>query len=829
MQLIDRSSLACGCLIVLASMSASCSRSGGPESAGAKGPAASQSSATPTAGTPAAAPAAPASSLPTTLTDVNLAAWDNGGAVEDISGNYGPGYTGRLLIDGQVDPTWKKPIEWSWNPEQQVKYPWEAVFSFYERNSALVGAVTIVPAKEVLSAPRDVEIWVSMDPDPKRYSKVASKTLPAEPGEQTISFTPTEARFVKLRVVSGGHLELASDDLGRQARAKGELEIAEVRILEAARADYVPLLTRAPEAVHWKGSPRDAAQYGLDWVQQAAVDWQVEHQCFGCHVQAQALMAQAVAVKQGYHVSMAGARLLAGQVRSLEQPNGVWRYQGDQTFPDAFGTMALARANELTGETKDPQLFKAVDYLMSQQVADGGINPEGSDEQPPIVQGPFMLNGNGLVGMSWAAAHSPEPKYRQAADRVLAWVATHEPQVTQDKIAKVVALMDSGNAEQKRSAWSVVERLVGEQQADGGWKETPQMDGSNAFATGQVLYAFKRAGVSVRSPSFQRGVDFLLKSQQRDSGTTAGSWRSAHSQSQRKTDFAPTMWAVIGLAGSYGREPVGALQVTKQRGGDPSAHNLEIVLDVSGSMNEKLGDGTRWTTALKSLKQVLDNLPDDLSVGLRVYGHRYSSHSAQTCTDTELIAPIARLDRARLMDAAEKQHPRGETPLIYSILQTLKDLKAAGGGTVVLITDGEESCHGDVRSAAAKIKASGLDVRLNIVGFTLTGQSVAAQLDNLAGSTGGHYYGAQDGAQLVRVVQFSALQRVPYDVLDAKGSVVAAGETSELGRELPVGSYRVRMTVLGQKLEEPVTVAADQTTSLAVAFDDTRLVLRQAR
>jgi hypothetical protein len=821
-----KSSLAWGCLIVLAILGTACSRKGAsPADGTAPKPAAAQG-----AGAPAQSTAQPTSSLPTTLTDVNLAAVDIGGAVEEISGNYGPGYTGRLLIDGRTDPTWKKPIEWTWNTDQQVKYPWEAVFSFYERNSALVGAVTIVPAKDVLSAPREVEIWLSMDADPKRYSKLGAMTLPAEAGEQTISFTPTEARFVKLRVLSGGHLELAGDDQGQQARAKGALEIAEVRILEAARSDYVPLLTRAPEAAHWKGSPRDAAQRGLDWLQQAAVEWQQgQIQCFGCHVQSQALMAQAVALKQGYHISMPAVQALSKMVHTTQLPEGAWPPGVGYAFRGAFGAMALAREKELTGAAQDPQLLKAVDYLMSMQLADGGIDPEGADEQPPIIQGPFMVASNSLVAMSWAATHSKDPKYRQATDRAIAWVATHEPQVTQDKIAKVITLMDYGNADQKRTAWSVVERLVDEQQADGGWKETAQMDGSNAFATGQVLYAFKRAGISVSSPTFQRGVEYLLKTQQGELETGGNFWRPVHSQSRRPSNFAPTMWAVIGLAGAYGKEPVGALQVTKQRGGEPSAHNLEIVLDVSGSMNEKLGDGTRWTTALKSLKQVLDSLPDDLSVGLRVYGHRYSSRSAQTCTDTELVAPIAKLDRERLMNTANQLHPRGETPLIYSILQTLKDLKAAGGGTVVLITDGEESCHGDVRSAAAKIKASGLDVRLNIVGFTLTGQSVAAQLGELAGSTGGHYYGAQDGAQLVRVVKFAALQRVPYDVLDAKGNVVANGETSELSRELPAGSYRVRMNVLGQALEQPATIAADQTKTLSLEVVGNQVVLNESK
>ncbi len=176
-----------------------------------------------------------------------------------------------------------------------------------------------------------------------------------------------------------------------------------------------------------------------------------------------------------------------------------------------------------------------------------------------------------------------------------------------------------------------------------------------------------------------------------------------HTASERPSGYAPTMWAVIGLAGAYGREPTGALQIVRQQGDKPPSRNLEIVLDVSGSMNTKLGDSTRWKTALDMLEDVVSALPEDMNVGLRVYGHRESSKSAQTCKDTELVVSIAKLDRERIVKVASRLKPRGETPLIYSTLQTISDLQKAGGGSVILITDGEESCKGDAKTAAAEI------------------------------------------------------------------------------------------------------------------------------
>ena len=84
---------------------------------------------------------------------------------------------------------------------------------------------------------------------------------------------------------------------------------------------------------------------------------------------------------------------------------------------------------------------------------------------PPIVQGKFMTTANALVAIEWTAAHSEDTKYDVAAERALTWIASNEPETTQDKIFKTIALMHFGIPEQKRSAWSVVETLASEQQA----------------------------------------------------------------------------------------------------------------------------------------------------------------------------------------------------------------------------------------------------------------------------------------------------------------------------------------------------------------------------
>ncbi len=748
--------------------------------------------------------------------NANLAAADMGGAVEELTDNYGPGFTGRRLIDGLLAPTWKLDAPVSAGEMGKMTYPQEIVFSFFEREPAEIEALEIVLPTPATMAPKDIEVWVSKDSPTANFVKVESETLDAKPGVQEVSFSPVEARFVKLRILSGA--------------APEGLEIAEVRVIEADSLGYTPLFARAPLVKFWKGSPREGAQRGLDWLQQAGPVWIKEHGCFGCHVQAQVLMGQAVAYKQSYRVNLRSVRALYEHTREQSSWGGWWNPQASAT---AFGAMGTTYAMEVLGTDKDREYpyvdnglqAEATRRLIENQLEDGSMPVD--EVNPPIVQGKFMTTGNALVAIEWAAEHSDDAQYDTAAERALAWIAANEPETTQDKIFKIIALMHYGTPEQKRTAWSVVETLAAEQQADGGWKENSTSAGSNAIATGQVLYAFKQAGISIHGEMFRRGVDFLLGHQVNDPASLEnGSWAAMNTASEKPSGYAHTMWAVIGLAGAYGPEPTGALKIVKQEGDKPAARNLAIVLDVSGSMNAKLGDGTRWKTALAMLEDVVAELPDDLNVGLRVYGHRHSSKSAQTCKDTELVVPIEKLDRERIIRAASGLKPRGETPLIHSSLQAVSDLKSVGGGSVVLITDGEESCKGDAKAAAAEIQASGVNVTLNIVGFTLTGAAVEAELGALAGSTGGRYYAAQDGAQLSRAVKLAALHRLPYDILDKSGKVLVSGQTSELSRELPPGEYRIRVDALGQALEEPLTIVPDQTTTLRLEVEGDRFVAR---
>ena len=114
-------------------------------------------------------------------------------------------------------------------------------------------------------------------------------------------------------------------------------------IEENASRGYTPFFVLPPMVKSWKGSPREAAQRGLDWLQHAAPAWSAWHGCFGCHVQSQVLMGQAVALNTTI-ASACGPR--AGS-RTSATFNLMAAGGGPRQSATSFGAMGTAYAADL--------------------------------------------------------------------------------------------------------------------------------------------------------------------------------------------------------------------------------------------------------------------------------------------------------------------------------------------------------------------------------------------------------------------------------------------------------------------------------------------------
>lgn len=218
---------------------------------------------------------------------------------------------------------------------------------------------------------------------------------------------------------------------------------------------------------------------------------------------------------------------------------------------------------------------------------------------------------------------------------------------------------------------------------------------------------------------------------------------------------------------------------------DPSAA-IELVLDTSGSMLERMGDQRRIDVAKDVLTTLVRaDLPAGTPVALRWFRQRERS------CDTELGVPFGPLDPDAMIEriASVKVLRSVRTPLAAAIASVADDLaEATGPRVVVIVSDGQESCGGDPTREVRRLRRQGFDVTVNIVGLGLSGED-RRRIRRLAELGGGAYFDARTAAQL-RTALGSAVG-APFDVLDAADEVVARGTINGPALELAPGDYRV--------------------------------------
>ena len=257
----------------------------------------------------------------------------------------------------------------------------------------------------------------------------------------------------------------------------------------------------------------------------------------------------------------------------------------------------------------------------------------------------------------------------------------------------------------------------------------------------------------------------------------------------------------------------GFVEVRFEQGAEKkAAQNVELILDASNSMWGQIQGKAKIAIAKEVLEQIINGLPDEMNVGLRLYGHRYGLNDKRACQDTELVTPIGLIDKNQLTDAVDAITPRGKTPLVYSVLEGIKDFKDLRGGTIVLVSDGVESCDGDITSVAPALKEAGLDLQVNIVGFDIKEIEARKQLEAIAASTGGIYLDAKDSVQLLDSLEQTL--RIEFVLLDDQGEIKARGVVGGEPVQVLEGAYNLRLLLQPEPLETEISVKADATERL---------------
>ena len=207
-----------------------------------------------------------------------------------------------------------------------------------------------------------------------------------------------------------------------------------------------------------------------------------------------------------------------------------------------------------------------------------------------------------------------------------------------------------------------------------------------------------------------------------------------------------------GGSAGVGKEP----DVPPQCVGSPPAGRIVFVLDgtlsmglpldVDGALEDRLDEAIsrhdaearrryrallaepgpkRITRARDAFTAAAQDLPDWVDLGLVVF---------QECKDVRKVGTFEAARRGRAIDYIRSLVPHGRTPIAAG-LRRAAEMLGDGPSSIVLLTDGRESCSGDPCAVAAEIHQAHPDTPVHVV--DITGQ---AKAECVAEITGGKTY-----------------------------------------------------------------------------------------
>jgi Squalene-hopene cyclase C-terminal domain len=322
---------------------------------------------------------------------------------------------------------------------------------------------------------------------------------------------------------------------------------------------------------------RKAVERSLPFIEQKGVAWMGDRGCVTCHQTTFLVWTHAEAKRRGLAVderklsewtNWALLKVISGEDGSTSQG------------ADTFSQLLLGRDPRAALTAKPAKWNRTIDPyenvlkdLLKDQTANGSWEAGGQSGNPPDIPTGWALyalaareellkaddatnpskNANpGLVRI-FTANNQALPKSR---DRALAWYKTVKEDKARDLneqlVVRLLVEKTYGKLERVKER---IRDLAVRQNADGGWTANPALNKeSDAFATGQSLYALIRSGVAVDDPAIQKGRDFLLKAQRKD-----GSWEvltpTFHPKTGKGRDantdavytYWGTAWAALGL------------------------------------------------------------------------------------------------------------------------------------------------------------------------------------------------------------------------------------------------------------------------------------------
>lgn len=302
----------------------------------------------------------------------------------------------------------------------------------------------------------------------------------------------------------------------------------------------------------------------ITYLQAESASWLNTRKCAACHHAPMPLWALSEAQQRGFAIdekylddkieSLLGSKesLLASKIfpDPSSPPDPRPQGRGLNMGLPMLAVAARSRPSLTEGQKQSLQLI--ADEIVAKQQPDGSWEFFAGLRRPPI-------NESQTTDVAWivmalageSRADSPEAQKASLA-KAVAWLEAATPaDLHQDKALKLLLATRSGKP--REAMQPTIDELLALQRADGGWSQTVPEPTSDAFATGQTLYALSLAGFTAERPEIQKAIDFLVATQLPD-----GSWlmlsRSTPDGSPGSSKLltpincASASWATLGLS-----------------------------------------------------------------------------------------------------------------------------------------------------------------------------------------------------------------------------------------------------------------------------------------
>jgi Squalene-hopene cyclase C-terminal domain len=354
---------------------------------------------------------------------------------------------------------------------------------------------------------------------------------------------------------------------------------------------------------------RDAVERSLPYVEKVAAAWMQERKCNSCHNVTFLVWAHNEAAARGFDIdrtklaewtkwsladslsdrfwfelrprSMASLKAdglpeaLLAKLKPLEGKTYLTRQDYLHALEEAMGSENLAANKErLLKEATLPNNGGGPDTLSQLLLGQAGSSKDkGENESYAAIRslllewqepdGSWQAQGQ-LPGLKWAgteemhqattmwsllavsAGNPNEETLVRSRERALESLKKVAPEATLQTLALHLVIAHKFGEPASREA--LLKELVGRQNPDGGWGWVKENKGSDAFATGQALYALGLLGRDGKDPVVNRAWEFLSRTQDKD-----GSWQvpqeaiNTRRRGLNVYTFWGTAWATIGL------------------------------------------------------------------------------------------------------------------------------------------------------------------------------------------------------------------------------------------------------------------------------------------